>query len=95
MIQGYIQQLLELALIEPCSGPWDAAVVLVPSDADKKKPRKRQVEVIKKSPSLSINDSVNVADEPKENELDTTYDMMTRQWSATQIEPPGGANTGY
>ena len=30
--KGFIDELLDMKLIEPCSGPWAAAVVLIPSD---------------------------------------------------------------
>ncbi|EPB84061.1 hypothetical protein HMPREF1544_09192, partial [Mucor circinelloides 1006PhL] len=45
--KGYLDQLLLelIKLTEPCTGPWAAGVVLVPSDADKRTPRRRRKEV--------------------------------------------------
>lgn len=51
--KSYLDQLLELKLlIEPCTGPWAADVVLVPFDADKRTPRRRKVQAMKSSPKL-------------------------------------------
>lgn len=40
-LKNYLTELIELDVIEPCSGPWEAAVVLVPNDRDNRKPRRR------------------------------------------------------
>lgn len=52
-LKGYIKQLIDLDMIEPCSGPWAAAVVLVPNDKDKQKPRRRYRR-LKKVPRIKI-----------------------------------------
>ncbi|KAL7312615.1 hypothetical protein PS15m_008362 [Mucor circinelloides] len=54
--KDYLDQLLELGLIEPCTGPWAAGVVLVPSDAEQRVPRKRRVQAMKHFPKLKLND---------------------------------------
>lgn len=53
--KGYIEQLLELGLIEPCTGPWAAAVVLVPSNADDRAPRRRKAKEMKIAPRVKLN----------------------------------------
>lgn len=40
-LKNYISELIELDMIEPCSGLWAAAVVLVPNDKEERKPRRR------------------------------------------------------
>ncbi|KAG0926854.1 hypothetical protein G6F57_014728 [Rhizopus arrhizus] len=51
--KGYIAQLIDLGLIKSCTGPWAAAVVLVPADIDKRVPkRKRKTKAVRKAPKL-------------------------------------------
>ncbi|CEP17051.1 hypothetical protein [Parasitella parasitica] len=47
--KDYLGQLLELGLIEPCSGPWAAGVVLVPTDAERRAPRRRKATLMRKT----------------------------------------------
>lgn len=85
--KGYIDQLLELGLIEKCDGPWAAGVVLVPADIEKRVPRRRKVMKLKISPRIKLNDKlkmktyqVNVVEQEEEEsmgqeELSTFEDM--------------------
>lgn len=50
-LKGYILQLIELDMIEPCNGPWAAGVVLVPNEKDQRKPRRRY-NMMKQTPKL-------------------------------------------
>ncbi|CEP07091.1 hypothetical protein [Parasitella parasitica] len=94
--QGYLDQLLKLGLIEPCSGPWAAAVVLVPSDAEQRVPRKRRARAMKSTPKLKLNDRVKPMavyhltgkEEPGSVEEDSGFDMATRPWTDKTIAPP-------
>lgn len=52
-LKNYIAQLIELDMIEPCSGPWAAAVVLVPNDKEKQKPLRR-FKPMKRIPKIKV-----------------------------------------
>ncbi|KAG2211910.1 hypothetical protein INT47_004597 [Mucor saturninus] len=51
----YVDQLLDLGLLERCDGPWAAGVVLVPADMDKRAPRKRKLTKLKTKPKVQLN----------------------------------------
>ncbi|KAG0849535.1 hypothetical protein G6F17_010682 [Rhizopus arrhizus] len=54
--KGFIEELLAMNLIEPCTGPWAAAVVLIPADRDKRKPRRRRkFQAVRNPPKLKLN----------------------------------------
>lgn len=55
-LKDYIKQLMELGMVETCSGPWAAAVVLVPNDKDKdKETPHRRFRKMKKMPKIVSN----------------------------------------
>ncbi|KAG0735698.1 hypothetical protein G6F18_012240 [Rhizopus arrhizus] len=56
--KGFIEELLAMNLIEPCTGPWAAAVVLIPADWDKRKPRRRRkFQAVRNPPKLKLNNA--------------------------------------
>ncbi|CEP15390.1 hypothetical protein [Parasitella parasitica] len=55
----YLAQLLELGLIEPCSGLWAAGVVLFPTDAKRRVPRQRKATPMRKASRLKLNKQTN------------------------------------
>lgn len=90
--KGYIEQLLlELVgLIEPCNGPWAAAaVVLVPSNAEDRAPRRRKVNPKKESPNKLLKLNTNGKSlTVQENQVNSSYDMLIRQWPDSTFEAP-------
>ncbi|KAG1322051.1 hypothetical protein G6F62_010467 [Rhizopus arrhizus] len=97
--KGYISQLLDMGLIEPCNGPWAAAVVLVSSDANNRKPRKRKVKARKSGPKLVKNsvdkpaaiwnlgfEEKDVNREDDEGDEGGAFHHMNQQWGATIYE---------
>ncbi|KAI7889751.1 uncharacterized protein EV154DRAFT_482868 [Mucor mucedo] len=51
----YIEQLLDLWLMERCHGSWAAGVILVPSDIEQRSPRGRKVMKLKRAPRFKVN----------------------------------------
>ncbi|KAF1801915.1 hypothetical protein V8B55DRAFT_1325592 [Mucor lusitanicus] len=99
--KGYIEQLLELGLIEPCTGSWAAAVVLVPSNAEDRAPRKRRVREIKLAPKIKMNANGKVltvytmrleeaGEDIAAEESSSSYEMLMRQWAEGDV-----ANQSY
>lgn len=50
-LKDYITQLIELEMLEVCSGPWAAAVVLEPNNKEERQP-KRRFKKVKKIPKI-------------------------------------------
>lgn len=99
--KGYVEQLLEVGLIEPCTGPWAAAVVLVPSNAEDRAPRRRRVREMKSTPKIKMNANgkaltvytmriEEAGEDITEEEASSSYELLTRQWTEGEV-----ANQSY
>ncbi|CEP13208.1 hypothetical protein [Parasitella parasitica] len=92
--KAYITQLLELGLIEPCTGPWAAAVVLVPSNAADRAPRQRKARPMTRTPKLKMNANgkalavytMGVAEEAKkEDHIIEDHEEIIPSWTGTAL----------
>jgi hypothetical protein len=95
-LKSYLQRLLEADLIEPSQSSWAAGVVLVPSDVDKRRTRKRSVRRPSRAPvfkSQYMNGKVVGSIEPfveGDIDWDTSYyetEVVPPSFTLTTVAP--------
>ena len=96
--KGYLMELVDLKFIEPCQGPWAAAVVLVPADIEKRSKRKRKVSAMKHPPKLRYNTKespkaiwslrwTETRDQEDELSEDDTLEELQKSYKAEPLRP--------
>lgn len=86
-LKGYLQRLLDADLIEPSISPWAAGIVLIPSDADKRRVRKRRVIKTKTPPRLSHSQMKGKMIAAISTLIEGTYDSHLMQEFITEFIP--------